>query len=285
MPLQLLQEPVAEPVSLIEAKAHLRVDITDDDALIAALITTARMYAETLTRRALIAQAWKLVLDSFPGPTMIGIPWGKPFTLPGHAIYLEKSQVQAVTAISFIDMGGLQEVMPAANYIVDTTSEPCRITPVFGQIWPIPLPQIASIEVDFVAGYAAPIAANTANGSMAIQGPWATYAVGNVIRLSNSGGALPAPLQPATSYWIQSVLSPGVYTLAASPGGPAITLTDTGSGTSFIGVVPEGIKSWMKVRIGALYQHREEIAVTDKGTKIEPLPFMDRLLDPYRVVF
>ena len=285
MPLQLIQPPVAEPLSLLEAKAHLRVDVTDDDALIAALITAARVYAETLTRRALVAQAWKLVLDSFPGPTMIGIPWGKPFTLPGHAIYLEKSRVQTVTAISFIDMGGLQEVMPPANYIVDYTSEPCRITPVFGQIWPIPLPQIGAIEVDFVAGYAAPFAANTATSSIAIQGSWATYVVGNVIRLSNSGGALPSPLLPLTSYWIQSVLSPGVYTLATSPGGPAITLTDTGSGVSFVGVVPEGIKSWMKVRIGALYQHREEIATTGRGTKIEPLPFMDRLLDPYRVMF
>ena len=78
---------------------------------------------------------------------------------------------------------------------------------------------------------------------------------------------------------------PGWFTLTDNPGGAPITFTDGGSGTSLVGAVPEGIKAWTKVRIGALYQHREEMATAGRGEKIEPLPFMDRLLDPYRVVF
>jgi uncharacterized phiE125 gp8 family phage protein len=179
-----------EPVSLLEAKAHLRVDIPDDDALITALIVAARMHAETVTRRALIAQSWKLVLDSFPGPTLIGIPWGKPFTLPGHAIILEKSQVRVVTAIQYLDMSGAIQVMPSANYTVDLTSEPCRITPVFGQIWPIPMPQIGAVEVDFSAGYAEPFVADAANSTISFQGPWVPA---QPFMLSNSGGASPRP--------------------------------------------------------------------------------------------
>ena len=282
MPLQLISGPAVEPVSLLEAKTHLRVDIPDDDALISALITAARHYAETLTRRAFIAQSWKLVLDSFPGPTLIGIPWGKPFTLPGHAIILEKSQVRVVNAIQYLDMNGVSQIMPPANYTVDTTSEPCRITPVFGQIWPIPLPQIGAIEVDFAAGYAGPFIADATNSTLSIQGPWFPT---QPFVLSNSGGALPSPLQPATNYWIQSMPVPGWFTLTDNPGGVPITFTDGGSGTSLVGAVPEGIKAWIKVRIGALYQHREEMATAGRGEKIEPLPFMDRLLDPYRVVF
>ncbi len=285
MPLQLISGPAVEPVSLLEAKTHLRVDIPDDDALISALITAARHYAETLTRRAFIAQSWKLVLDSFPGPTLIGIPWGKPFTLPGHAIILEKSQVRVVNAIQYLDMNGVSQIMPPANYTVDTTSEPCRITPVFGQIWPIPLPQIGAIEVDFAAGYTVPFSANPINGTLTIEGPWASFTMGSAIRLSNSGGALPSPLLQLTNYFIASVVAPDVYTLAAIPGGPAIALTDAGAGLNFVGEVPEGIKAWIKVRVGALYQHREEMATAGRGEKIEPLPFMDRLLDPYRVVF
>ena len=282
MPLQLISGPVVEPVSLLEAKAHLRVDIPDDDALISALITAARHYAETLTRRAFIAQSWKLVLDSFPGPTLIGIPRGKPFTLPGHAIILEKSQVRVVNAIQYLDMNGVSQIMPPANYTVDYTSEPCRITPVFGQIWPIPLPQIGAIEVDFAAGYAVPFVADTANSTISIQGPWFPT---QPFVLSNSGGALPSPLQPATNYWIQSMPVPGWFTLTANPGGAPITLADSGTGTNLVGAVPEGIKAWIKVRVGALYQHREEMATAGRGEKIEPLPFMDRLLDPYKVVF
>ncbi|QKE40358.1 MAG: phage head-tail connector protein [Ferrovum myxofaciens] len=282
MPLQLISGPVVEPVSLLEAKAHLRVDISDDDALISALIVAARMHAETVTRRALIAQSWKLVLDSFPGPTLIGIPWGKPFTLPGHAIILEKSQVRVVTAIQYLDMSGVIQVMPAANYTVDLTSEPCRITPVFGQIWPIPMPQIGAVEVDFSAGYAEPFVADAANGTLSIQGPWFPT---QPFVLSNSGGALPSPLQPATNYWIVSMPVPDWFGLSATPGGPAITLTDTGSGTNLVGTVPEGIRAWIKIRVGSLYQHREEMAAFDKTGKVMPLPFMDRLLDPYMVVF
>ena len=68
MPLQLVTPPAEEPVSLAEAKLHLRVDFPNEDALITALIAAARQAAETLTGRQLVTARWKLVLDSFPGP-------------------------------------------------------------------------------------------------------------------------------------------------------------------------------------------------------------------------
>ena len=53
--------------------------------------------------------------------------------------------------------------------------------------------------------------------------------------------------------------------------------------TSKTTAVPEGIKSWIKLRVGSLYAHREEVALLARG-KIEPLPFIDGLLDPFKVV-
>lgn len=61
----------------------------------------------------------------------------------------------------------------------------------------------------------------------------------------------------------------------------AITVTfDAGYGLA--SAVPEGIKSWIKLRVGSLYGHREEVSVLTRG-RIDPLPFVDGLLDGYRV--
>ena len=205
MPLQLVTPPAEEPVSLADAKLHLRVDFTDDDTLITALIAAARQAAETLTGRQIVTARWKLVLDSFPGPSLMGVPAGDPFSLPGHAILIPKSPVSSLVSIQYLDMSGTLQTMPATDYTVDAACEPARITPVFGKIWPISLPQIGAVTVTFDAGYG-----------------------------------------PATS-------------------------------------VPEGIKSWIKLRIGSLYAHREEVALINRG-KIEALPFIDGLLDPFKVV-
>jgi uncharacterized phiE125 gp8 family phage protein len=206
MSIQLVTPPAEEPVTLIEAKLHLRVDFDDDDTLIASLITAARQAAETLTGRQFITARWKQVLDCFPGPSLMGVPAGQAFTLPGHAILLAKAPVQSVVSINYLDMGSVSQTMPALSYTVDAACEPARITPVFGQIWPICLPQIGAVSVTFDVGY----------------------------------------------------------------------------GTA--AQVPEGIKSWIKLRVGSLYAHREEVAALSRG-RIDSLPFIDGLLDPYKVAF
>lgn len=205
MPLLQTQAPSTEPVTLAEAKNHLRVDYDDDDLLIAMLIGAARRYAETYTARSFITQKWRLVLDSFPGPSLIGVPYGVPYSLPAHAILLERGIVQSIDSITYTAMDGTTQTMPSANYVADLSGALARITPVFGQIWPIPLPQIGSVRVDYTAGY-------------------------------------------------------GVAS-----------------------EVPEGIKQWILMRINTLYENREEVAILSRG-KVDPLPFVDCLLDPYRVV-
>jgi uncharacterized phiE125 gp8 family phage protein len=46
--------------------------------------------------------------------------------------------------------------------------------------------------------------------------------------------------------------------------------------------VPAGIRHWMLVRVGTVFENREEVAILSKG-RMELLPFIDGLLDPYKL--
>ncbi len=156
MPLIQTQAPTEEPVTLEEAKAHLRVDVDDDNDLIRSCIVAAREAAETITKRQLISARWRLVMDSFPTPYGYISP-RSPFSLPDNAILLHKSPVTSIESVEYLDMAGVWQTQLsgdiAANYAVDLSSEPARITPAFGKIWPIARPQIASVKINFTAGY------------------------------------------------------------------------------------------------------------------------------------
>lgn len=216
MPLVQVTAPSVEPVSLEDARAFLKLDSdqTEDDALIGVLISAARQYAETVCDCAFVSRDWRLTLDAFPGPSLMGVPYGVAYTLPGHAIYLEKCPNPAtgpvavsVASITYTAMDRSTQTMPAENYKVDLSGPIPRITPIFGQIWPIQLPEIGSVQVTYTAGYGATAAA-----------------------------------------------------------------------------VPAGIKHWMLMRIKSLYDNRGEIAQVERG-RLEPLPWVDCLLDPYKVVW
>lgn len=62
----LIAPPGEEPVTLAEAKAFCRIDGSDEDALVNALIAAARLQVESLTGRALITQTWRLTMACAP---------------------------------------------------------------------------------------------------------------------------------------------------------------------------------------------------------------------------
>src|SRR5512140_1554378 len=88
----LLTAPAVEPLSLDEAKAFLRVEHSDDDDVIAALIAGSRIHVESQTRRALITQSWRLSSDGWPEN-------GRLQVLP--------APLQALTAARVFDFEGL----------------------------------------------------------------------------------------------------------------------------------------------------------------------------------
>lgn len=279
--------PSVEPVSLDAVKLQARVDsdLTMDDLLLSSLIGAARRKAEQLTGRSFVSQAWRVIADAFPQPSLYGVPFGRTFTFPPNAFVLDHGTTQAVTAIKYIDMNGAQQTLAPSVYVSELTTAPGRVQPAFGQVWPPTLPQIGAVQLDYIAGYAAPIAADAA-ADVITPTLWKTLAVGDPVQLSTelkTGAALPAPLKVGPTYYVHSIPTTGSYKLTATPGGSPIDLTDTGTGQAFLGVIPEGILQWIVMRAATLYSNREEVAAMRSG-KIEALPFVDGLLDPYRVV-
>jgi uncharacterized phiE125 gp8 family phage protein len=109
-----------------------------DDPILAILIASARAAGETITRRALMPQTWDLVLDRFPA-------W---------ELSVPKPTLQSITSITYVDTNGAPQVLDPAAYLADPKSEPGRITPAYGLVWPIARWQTGAVTVRFVAGYA-----------------------------------------------------------------------------------------------------------------------------------
>ncbi|MEY5098884.1 MAG: hypothetical protein RJA36_1603 [Pseudomonadota bacterium] len=64
-----LTAPTAEPVTVSQAKAALRIDDTRFDSLLPGLITSARAVAEQETGRQLVEQTWRIELPDWPAST------------------------------------------------------------------------------------------------------------------------------------------------------------------------------------------------------------------------
>lgn len=161
MPLQLITAPAAEPVTLAQVKAWARVDIGEDDPFITDLIIAARSFAETKLRRSLITQTWRLTLDAFPGPSLVGIPYWQPYSLPSHAVILERPPIQSITSITYLALDGTTKTLTPGTEYIDLTyagtmrsDDPVRITPPFGRVWPANImPQIGAVQITYQAGY------------------------------------------------------------------------------------------------------------------------------------
>jgi uncharacterized phiE125 gp8 family phage protein len=139
--LKRVTQPPVEPVSLAEAKAHIRVDSEDDDALIQGLIASAREWVENHLDRTLIRTQWQMRLDYFPHTISLPRP---PFTQEQH--------LQSV-AISYTDAMGSVIVLPASNYRVLGDRTPAVVMPPYSGSWPSARYDSDSIAVTWWAGY------------------------------------------------------------------------------------------------------------------------------------
>jgi hypothetical protein len=159
---------VNEPVTLEEAKLHLRIDNTDDDTLITALITTARRWAEDYCDRTFFQSQYTMFMDSFYGaigsPVQFGLKAdgnnieGRQGTVPQLDIELPRPpfsvDIEGVTlSITYIPAdGGSSVTLSPSEYRTDQSSTPGVLRPLYGKTWPSHLVDQNSVVVTYAAG-------------------------------------------------------------------------------------------------------------------------------------
>lgn len=140
MTVRVVSEPTAEPITLAEAKAHLVIDsdVTADDTYISALITMAREYAESLTRRAYVQRTLELLAPSFAC----------------YEFELPQPPLQSVTHVKYLDSDGVLQTVSSSDYQVNIYREPGVLKPAYLESWPSLIRgDYNAVQIRYIAGY------------------------------------------------------------------------------------------------------------------------------------
>lgn len=132
--------PTELPVSFFDAKTHLRVDHSDEDTLIAALLAAAVSHLDGwsgILGRCLMPQTWRLDLRCFEGST----------------ICLPFPDVQGVV-IEYTDPDGVTQTFPSENYYLINTTSGAKLETVSNLSWPAVYMRPDAVRVTMVCGYA-----------------------------------------------------------------------------------------------------------------------------------
>jgi uncharacterized phiE125 gp8 family phage protein len=144
-------EPTLEPVTLAEAKLHLKEDLVsvDNDARISFLISAARQAVEHSMGRAIMLKTLETTLDEFP-----------------DAIRLDQPPIVDVISVEYTAEDGAATALSAASYTLDNASEPGWLVPSYGHAWPATQSSINAVRVRYRAGYSASSDAATARAAV-----------------------------------------------------------------------------------------------------------------------
>ncbi len=135
--------PAVEPVSVSEAKAHLRVDISDDDSYIQNLVSSAREWCEQYLDRTLINTQWTMRLDSFPYEIELPRP---PIATSGTT---------TAVALTYTLGDDSTATLSTTAYRVDRHSTPGVVRQLRAGTWPANLDDYNAVAVTWWAGYGA----------------------------------------------------------------------------------------------------------------------------------
>lgn len=140
MTLVLTTPPAVEPITLAEARSHLRLDTSGEDTLVSSLIVTSRLHIETVLGIGLITQGWTWLLDAWPDLAVLRLPMRPVQSIGSIRVYADDGSITSLAADS---------------YLLDGYGAPARLVRRRGRMWPMPGRSANGIEIAFVAGFGA----------------------------------------------------------------------------------------------------------------------------------
>lgn len=126
-----------EPVLSTELLLPLMIDDTpENQSIIAGYIPVAREWIEHEVSSSIVQRTTTVYLDDFPcGDIEIRLP-----------------PVQSITSITYLDGSGVSQTLSTSLYRVDLTSKPGRISPEYGQVWPVTYCVNKAVTITAVTG-------------------------------------------------------------------------------------------------------------------------------------
>ena len=260
----LISPPANLPITLAEAKDHLRIEstFTDDDAYIRSLIHMATLQAENITRRKLVTQTWKAFYDEWPRR------WELPY-----------GQLQSITHIKYTGSDDVvnTDFNEGDEWTADTDSDPGRIVLKYGETYPgDSLAEQNPIETQMVVGYGnhtsqtITAASNATPIVVTIVGHG--YTGGEDILIDSVVGNT-----AANGRWYITYVGVDTFSLNGSSANAAWVSGGTATQIS----VPEPVRHAIKIMVADSYENREEIVIGTITSTIKDV--IINLLSSYRL--
>lgn len=128
--------PASEPITLAEAKAHLRVDASADDTLITRLVTVSRSFVEDYCASRFATQTVVMKCDGFD-----------------DLARMPEAPIQSVTSVTYVDTAGATQTLSTDVYELRADGLEAAIVTKYGKTWPIIRPG-SRVTVTAVVGTA-----------------------------------------------------------------------------------------------------------------------------------
>ncbi len=132
-------------VTLVDAKAHLRVDFSDDDTLITGLISAAESLLDGyagIVGRALLNQTWQQQFSSFSDRLDLQVPIAS-----------------SIATVTYFDRVNTTQTLASSVYQMLSDELGSFVTLKADQAWPTTYSRVDAVTVQWVAGYGAGSAA------------------------------------------------------------------------------------------------------------------------------